>query len=263
MMMLNSMALLVIAAAVSTTSALECSKDDVLSKYRLSDIPLVSTSKLDDTPPSKTNTTWYFNLCQAEGELPADCPKNSQICGVQTVLLAGEDPIVSQVISWGQGLSYTVENDTESGFVVKMGETNWGSNTVDSTLKFNCAKDDDLSVEWDTKALSLSWNTPFACLKDSKKPPPEKPKDGEKNKEPADDSWGWFTWLFIILVLAFGVYIIMGAWLTFTRSPADFSDAVHDFVDTLKSLAQGVPSFVSEIFGRAVGRGDRGGYSAV
>lgn len=253
----------------ATASALQCSKD-TLSQYKLQELPLAKQSIVADTPPSKTDTTWYFNLCQAEGVMPEACAKNSQICGVQEVLLPGQDAIVSQVISWGQGLSYEVTNNTDSGLVITMGENSWGANTVEAQLVMNCAKEELMVVQWEHNSLTLQWNTPFACLADSKAPPPDKPKDDapedgdrDKDKDKVDDSWGWFTWLFIILVLGFGVYIIMGAWITYTKSPADLSDAVHDFVDTLKGITQAVPGFLGEVFGRVMGRTDRGGYSAV
>lgn len=254
---------LLLLAAVQSALALQCDKSP-LNHYRLGDSPLFQQSTLRDTPPSKTNTTWYFNLCQAEADLPAECPKNAQICGVQTVLLAGQEPVVSQVISWGQGLNYFVGPGVDDGLLITMDTNSWGSNSVDAVLNLECTKDEDISVKWDQSTLNVTWSSPYACLRDSEAPPPDKPKDGHKGEEkPSDDSWGWFTWLFIILVLGFGAYIIMGAWLTYTKSPADMTDAVHDFVDTLKGLVQGVPGFIGEIFSRVMGRTDRGGYSAV
>jgi hypothetical protein len=153
-----------------------------------------------------------------------------------------------------------------------MGENGWGSNTVDASMDLICSKVEELRVSWDQKLLEVTWYSPYACLSDEKDippPPPDEKQPGDKEpddkepEEPADDSWGWFTWLFIILVLGFGAYIIMGAWVTYSKSPADFSDAVHDFTDTLKNIAKGIPGFIGEILERIMGRTDRGGYSAV
>ncbi len=262
--MIWSLPLLLIA---STVSALDCSSEQ-LSPYRLKDSFTQVTSKsiISDTPPSKTNTTWYLNLCNQQEQIIEDCPKNSQICGVQTVLLPGESPIKTQIVSFGNGLNYNVLDANKSDISIKLDDSSWGSNSVSAQLEFHCAENEDVEIEWDYSKFVLKYTTPAACLKDDKSAPPAPPKDGDKDgddKKKKDDSWGWFTWLFIILVLLFGGYIIFGAWITASKSPADFQDAVHDFVETLGNLAKSLPGFLKEIGQKIFGSENRGGYSAV
>lgn len=248
----------------STAWALDCSSDK-FAPYRLKDsfTQVSSKSIITDTPPSKTNTTWYLNLCNQQEQIIEDCPKNSQICGIQTVLLPGETPIKTQIVSFGNGLNYNVLEANKSDIYVKLDDSSWGSNSITAQLELHCAESEDIQIDWDYTNFVLRYATPAACLKDDKSaPPPGSPKDGEDDKK-KDDSWGWFTWLFIVLVLIFGGYIIFGAWITASKSPADFQDAVHDFVETLGNLVKSLPGFLKEIGQKIFGSENRGGYSAV
>lgn len=255
-------------ALVPLVTALSCDKGD-LAQYRLHEqfTQVTARSFLSDTPPSKTNMTWYLNLCNEVEYVSEECPKNSQICGVQTVLLPGEQPIKTQVISYGNGLNFEIVNANNTDLIITLDETSWGSNSISAKLELHCsAEEEDMTLDWDPESqLTVHWSTPGACLKSDKDvPPPKKGKDDKKAPDDKpDDSWGWFTWLFIIFVLAVGGYIILGAWVTYSKSPADLQDAVHDFADTLKNLFGALPGFISEIMQKVFGSNNRGGYSAV
>lgn len=257
--------LISLVALIHSTLALDCSSDK-LAPYRLKDsfTQVTSKSVITDTPPSKTNTTWYLNLCNQQEQIIEDCPKNSQICGVTSVLLPGEAPIKTQIVSFGNGLNYNILEANKSDISIKLDESSWGSNSIAAQLEFHCAENEDIQISWDYELLTLKYITPAACLKDDKSAPPPPPKDGKDDgKKKKDDSWGWFTWFFIIFVILVGGYIILSAWITASKSPADFKDAVHDFVETLGNLAKSLPGFLKEIGQKLFGTEDRGGYSAV
>lgn len=251
-------------------AALYCDKD-TLAEYRFQEYFTGITTKsfTKDTPPSKTNYTWYLNLCGQKTIDVADCPKDAQLCGIQTVTLPGEDPIKTQVISFAKDMKYVVQEKKKDELSITLDKMTWGSSDINPKFYFDCSKEDvndDLTVEWENDTFTLRWNTPAACLKSDKDVPPPRKGDGNNNNgKDNDNSWGWFTWLFIVCVLLFGGYIIIGAWITASKSPADFQDALHDFTETLFNLARPLPGFISEIAGKIFGTNgsDRGGYSAV
>lgn len=252
-------------------AALQCDKDG-LAEFRFHDYfkGITTKSFIKDTPPSQTNYTWYFNLCGQEEMTIADCPKDSQLCGIQTVTLPGEAPIKTQIISFKKDITYTIKEKEKTHLSIALDKMSWGSSEISPMFHFDCLKDDvddNVTVEWENSSFTLNWKTPAACLKTEKGVPPPKKDDGKKgnSEKDIDNSWGWFTWLFIVFVLLFGGYIIIGAWITASKSPADFQDALHDFTETLFNLARPLPGFISEIFGKVFGSSgsDRGGYSAV
>lgn len=257
--------LVVFIVSVVCVGALDCSKDG-LENYKFKDVFTVvaARSQIYDTPPSNTNFTWFFNLCGQSDQLPAECAKNSQICGIQQVSLPGKEPIITEIISFGNGLNYKVSSLNDTDVEIQLDESSWGTNSINANLNFHCGAEVDggIHFSWDDSngLFTLHWNTPGACLKTNKEVPTDPPSDDKpKDGKEKDDSWGWFTWLFIILVLVFGSYIVLTSWISSSRTPADFNDAVHDFIDTLKSL----PALAGEIFQKIVGTSDRGGYSAV
>jgi len=253
---------------LETALALDCSKDQ-LAQYRLKDhlTTISSTSIIKDTPPSQTNTTWYLNLCNQKQEIIQDCPKNSQICGITYVSIPGESPIKTQIISFSNGLNYNILNSNNSIIDIKLDDSSWGSNSINSEIQFHCSNQESIDINWDYTTLLLNYSTPGACLKnDESSPSPSNPDDnnGNDNHKPKkDSSWGWFTWGFIIIVLGIAIYVIFSAWLTTSRSPADFMDAMYDFKETLINLFGVVPGFIKEILEKLFGNGNRGGYSAV
>ncbi|KAH3680642.1 hypothetical protein WICMUC_000199 [Wickerhamomyces mucosus] len=238
-----------------------------LSTYRLKDLftDIDTYSVAIDTPPSLTTFNWYFNLCGQKDTANEECPKNSQICGVQKVSLNGEPGITTQIISIDNGINYNIEKSDKDLIDIRLGDTNWGTHIIHTNIHFICSNEVEISTNLNSidnsndKNLVLEWKTPGACLKDDKEhiiPSPTPSKD---------DSWGWFTWFFIVAVLLGGGYIIAAAWVNSSRG-GDFPDAFHDFVDTLKNLAVSLPGFINEILGKVFGRDNdinRGGYTSV
>lgn len=255
--------LLTLSVFLNLSNALHCDKDD-LAKYRLQEVfkGITSKSIVSETPPSVSTFTWYLNLCgQAEDFPEPECPKNSQICGVKSVSLPGQSPIKTEIITFGNGLNYQIEEATNEFIDLKLDDTNWGSNTISSNFHLVCSNEENIEVSFAANELELTFNTPGACLKDDTEHVPAPPTPPPSTN---DDSWGWFTWLFIIGVILGGGYIIASAWIG--RGSDDLQEAMHDFVDTLKSLLANLPEFIGEIFNKVFGsngNGSRGGYTSV
>lgn len=259
-------ALVVVPLFVQTVLALNC-EDETLKKYQFSDLKESSIvfSRLRDTPPSKTNETLVLSLCDAQPRPIEPCPKDSQVCGLKEVLVLGQSPIVSEVIGISKDAKYTA-TELADRVQIKYEDVNWGTNRLAVTLDLLCVSgsdQDSYRVNLNETEFSVSWYSSSACLKSGSAPgtPAAPPGAAPPAK---DDSWGWFTWLFILLVLGLGFYVIVGAWITLSNKPADLQDAIHDFKDVLRNLASSAPGFVSEIAGKIFGGSqNRGGYSAV
>lgn len=142
-------------------------------------------------------------------------------------------------------------------------------------MRFVCAsssdKDKDLDKfqlhQWDDKRLKVSVKTKAACITDKKdKKKPDNKKDNKKGNDKDDngESWGWFTWIFIFLVLFLSIYIVGGAWFQYSKGNAiDFQSALREVLENFVSLLKGLPSFVREIIEKFTGNSNRGEYSAV
>lgn len=253
---------LLLTATLAT--ALHCDKDK-LNDYKLQEAfkQLKTQSIITDTPPSTANFTWYLNLCGEDEVQVEGCPKSAQICGVQEVKLPEKDTIVTEVIYFDQNLGYDIQNANKTNINIKLFDSVWGKNTIESYVNLECGKGESLDTKFIDNKLEINIITPGACLKSDKDAPPVSDPDSDKDKK-KDDSWGWFTWLFIVFVLLFGGYIIASAWITASRSPADLQDAAHDFLETITSLVKGLPGFVGEVIDKIFGGSrNRGDYSAV
>lgn len=285
-----------IAGLAGTTQAmLNCKIDVEGAKYDLT--PLGTSEHVVShnvaTPPSITNTTWYINPCAA---LPRDasdakmCPEGTQICGIQRIkpensdwLLTGVIPVAGDLDGKQNGASITLltpENDDgKHGLRIHTKGGTWGDlGALDSLMDFVCVKeekDESLQfVSWDLHTLKLQWNTRLACAQgespteppkddpkkdDPKNPDGDKPKDGDDVS--ASGGWGWFTWLFIIIVLGSAVYIIGSAWANYSRYGHIGMDSSH--AEFLSEIPYLVKDFVRKVAGTFSGGSNRGGYSAV
>ena len=250
---------------VATAVALDCSAKD-LDSYNFALLQGThAVESVKDTPPSTTKTTWYFGICElvSSKKAPA-CPKNVDICGV-TEVKVDKDYIVTQVVGFNSNLEkkYTpVESKNENGIKISYKGANWGSSLVNAEVYYICAEDrdgdDTFTVEsWDDEMLFAQVKSKAACVtsKDDKK----KPKKPEDNGE----SWGWFTWIFIFMVLFLSIYIIGGAWFQYNKGNAiDFQSALREVLENFVDLVRGLPLFIREIIEKVTGS-NRGEYSAV
>lgn len=243
-----------------------------------------SVTTLKDTPPTQTNVTWYIGICDTISEKIDHCPKNSDLCGITLINLeknSHKDAVVSEIVGFNTNLQkqykpFTKDGDNnEDGITIVYKGANWGDNLVDAELRFVCAsssdKDKDLDKfqlhQWDDKRLKVSVKTKAACITDKKdKKKPDNKKDNKKGNDKDDngESWGWFTWIFIFLVLFLSIYIVGGAWFQYSKGNAiDFQSALREVLENFVSLLKGLPSFVREIIEKFTGNSNRGEYSAV
>lgn len=98
------------------------------------------------------------------------------------------------------------------------------------------------------------------CLKES-----WKDKEPYKHSHEVHEHWGWFTWIFIFMVLFSSIYVVGGAWFQYSKGNAiDFKSALKEVVQNGVDLLRGMPSFISEILEKITRRSQsRGEYSAL
>ncbi|KAF4121676.1 autophagy-related protein 27 [Geosmithia morbida] len=117
---------------------------------------------------------------------------------------------------------------------------------------FNKDKDADI--------LRLTWHTKYACEKRDGDGGGDG-KDGEDgSKKP--QSWGFFTWAFILVFMGTAAYLIFGSWLNYTRYGARGWDLVPHG-DTLRDVPFLLKDWTRRVLNTVQGTGNRGGYSAV
>ncbi|KAK3490202.1 autophagy-related protein 27 [Neurospora hispaniola] len=142
----------------------------------------------------------------------------------------------------------------------------------------------------DVDQLELTWNTKFACLDasggggDKDKPKDgddkDKPKDGDEDKpkdgdkdggggnkggngeEDINKSWGFFTWLVVLLFLGIAAYLIFGSWLNYNRYGARGWDLLPHG-DTIRDIPYLLKDWTRRVLNTVQSSGSRGGYSAV
>lgn len=264
-----------ILALVTTALAIDCSAKE-LEPYNFELLKGIhSVTSLKETPPSQTNITWYFGICETINEDTDQCPKNSDLCGI-TTLNFGDDPkksVVAEVVGFNTNLQKSYEPlENGKGLAISYKGANWGSNLVDAKITFYCSKEnskensDDLDKfvldSWDGSVLQASVKTKAACVTSDKDK--KKPEKDEKKHNDTGESWGWFTWIFIFMVLFLSIYIIGGAWFQYNKGNSiDFQTALKEVLDNFVDLLKGLPAFVREIIEKVTGNSSRGEYSAV
>lgn len=264
--------------SVMLSNAIDCSVKE-LQPYNFESIKGThSFSTIKSTPPTKTNTTWTFGICESiSGDKKSDlqkCPQNSDICGITSILRDNEDAIVSEIIGFNSNLqkSYDPLGDKgEGGIKITYSGVNWGDSLLNAEISFVCDKSikENHKFEldsWNGEVLKVSMKSKAACITsdNDKKKNNDKNKNSDKKKDNGE-SWGWFTWIFIFLVLFLSIYIIGGAWFQYNKGNAiDFQSALKEVLENFFTLLQNLPGFIREILEKFVGRGNnRGEYSAV
>lgn len=268
----------VAASVLTAVSAIDCSAKE-LAGYNFNAIKgTYSDTKTKDTPPLKLSFTWSIGICQ-NLDAVKDCPKNSDLCGVTHVQVDGKD-VLTEVIGFNLNLQTTLaeyvdDDKKEKGLRVSYKDVNWGDNLVDATIQFVCVpsgsdKENQLQFKrWDGKVFEGEFRTNAACLsekpgKPSGKPPGAPPGQPPKLPDETGELWGWFTWIFIFMVLFLSIYIVGGAWFQYNKGNAiDFQTALREVLENFVDLLKGLPLFFREIVEKVTGNLNRGEYSAV
>lgn len=123
-------------------------------------------------------------------------------------------------------------------------------------------KKDNASLIWEgytrtdnVDTLQLTWYTKYACEKRA-------PNEGERPPADESKSWGFFTWLVILVFMATASYLIFGSWLNYNRYGARGWDLLPHG-DTLRDLPYLLKDWFRRLLNTMQGSGSRGGYSAV
>ncbi|KAG7800552.1 hypothetical protein KL929_000091 [Ogataea haglerorum] len=225
-------------------------------------------SKTEETPPSTKKITWYLKIIDSgsgsfkDDTFPSECPKDSQLCGLTEISLPNRDPVITEVFSFSNKLTPQFDVNTSS-FTVNLLGANWGAYTLDARIEFVCASEDNAEglklAMFDYSTVSLHYETACACKSD------ERPPKDRKNKSPKNDdsnSWGVFTWLFILLVIVMASYIIAQAWIN-TNRVGSSHEFLNELVESIVETVTKLPEFLREIANKLFSSGSRGGYSAV
>jgi hypothetical protein len=261
-------ALIVSALLVLVALAIDCSASE-LSSYNLAALKGVQKiTEETETPPTKTKTTWNIGMCtKIDNNL---CPANADICGLTEVLI-DKKYTLTQVVSFSSSLSktYTPLTGDDKGIQIEFKEAHWGPRVLNAKLTVHCAQDGDKDLDvfkitsFKDDELVVEVTSVGGCANTegdnggSKEPP-------KKNKEDKGESWGWFTWIFIFMVLFLSIYIIGGAWFQYHKSNSiDFQSALREVLENFVDLLRGLPIFIKEIVEKVTGNNTRGEYSAV
>lgn len=233
------------------------------------------------TPPSSEILSWSINPCgtqysDVDDVFKKNCNPVAQICGVKTVELESGNTYITQVISaagdFGEKPAQISETLIDHGLRVKWKGAKWGDQDVGAEIDFLCSSEDDLNViSWDESTLKLQWKTVHACVSEEPEEPedkipedPESPDESnpdEPHKAPSDSSsWGWFTWLFILLVIGFSCYVVGSAWINYNRYGLSGVELLPHS-DLVRDLPYLVRDFFKKIINTFAGS-NRGGYSA-
>ncbi|PKS06774.1 hypothetical protein jhhlp_006848 [Lomentospora prolificans] len=103
----------------------------------------------------------------------------------------------------------------------------------------------ETNSDWET--LRLEWSTKYAC---------------ESAYGEGSASWGFFTWLVIIVFLGIAAYLIFGSWLNYNRYGARGWDLVPHG-DAIRDIPYLMKDWTRSVLNTVQGSGSRGGYSAV
>ncbi|BAO37997.1 autophagy-related protein 27 [Kluyveromyces marxianus] len=260
-------------------SGLECSKHDILNKYRVSEVAAHGTVA-QDTPPSETKENWWLSICdenrsKAKDSKPEQCKDDDTLCGVTSVSLPGKEPLVTRIMDFSGSLASEVK-ETAEALSIKLSGASWGSHNLNAEIYLECEESGDGSLKessWnDDKTVKLVFSGPFGCLKKGDNgnggdgnsgDEPEKPPADEKPKGGAGLG-SWLVWLFMYAIIFAFVYLVVTSYMS-TRN-GSFHDFREEFIDRSKTFATNLPQFAKEVAGKIVNTGSssqRGGYSAV
>ncbi|KAK9361262.1 autophagy-related protein 27 [Lipomyces starkeyi] len=146
-----------------------------------------SVRVIRNTPPSTTTMMWNINLCAPltindQMAVSMQCPAGTQVCGIQTVAIEGQEPVITQVIPVSGDLNgSTAQDEILSVYAqhvhVRLTGGMWGEvNEMETDIDFVCdtaltevTHDADGNtiglqvVSWNEKSLHLQWSTSAVC----------------------------------------------------------------------------------------------------
>lgn len=254
-------------------SCIECSKHNVLNKYKISERSILG-SKSSDTPPSVKSETWYMNLCDENTNketIPDECNGKDIFCGVTTVSLPGKDTVTTEIIDFLPSVAFSVEE--QDALKVNLRGASWGTHTLDAEVLIKCdeKRADDIveTSSWMGSEIHLEIIGPSGCLKTDNgpgKPDDDRPDEGADGPHPKGGAGlgSWLVWLLMYSVIFALIYLVAVSYMN-TRG-GSFADFRDEFSERVTVLATNLPQFAREVAGKIINTGStsqRGGYSAV
>ena len=202
---------------------------------RLNSEYVIETSK--KTPPTITHTTFSINPCSAlpqhkDVKKGDQCPPGSQVC--RTTAIEKDD--VTTII---EVLAFAAEHGTENapnvtripgnrqnksnGFRLSYtGAEDGAGEQLSSIIDFLCQKsagdgEPTLSTTSDEAVAHFEWETELACT--SRGGHNGEPRKGGPpgDRPPKRSSWGFFTWVFLIVFMTVASFLIFTLFLNYNR----------------------------------------------
>lgn len=242
--------------------AFDCSVKE-LQPYDLKGLKGVYTSTITKkTPPSESTIEWLIGVCEDLG-LVQSCSPDSDVCG-KTTVTNGDKSLLTEIFEFKFTPSTVVKalgDEGKEGFAVEYHDVEWSDQKINANVFFKCvdAKDaqKEFETRWENNILLATLKTDKACIKADRKP-------GDGGRVDNGESWGWFTWIFIFMVLFLSIYIIGGAWFQYNKGNSiDFQSALKEVLENFLDLLRGLPVFIKEIIEKFTRNNNRGEYSAV
>lgn len=242
-------------AFISYVSSIDW-KTKELKLYDFSSQSLVFKATHYSSSPAPHTETWFFGLNSSIQDAKSECAQGADACGIFVYEDKDSNRKV-QAISIGPDYDEILYQPNRDGIVITQSK-----DQKSMKIRFVCFHGDDESFEvddWNPKSFTATIHTKGACLA---------LRDIPEGKSPAGlprELWGWFTWIFIFLVLFSSIYIIGGAWFQYNKGNAiDFSTALKEVAENGLDILKGMPAFIREIIEKVTSsRSNRGEYSAV
>lgn len=226
------------------------------------------------SPPSTTIHKWYINMVDSSrNDLPKDmedidgCASDAQVCGLTYIKLSsdGDKKSLTESFSFSNSIKPRIRESHHHDLSIKLDDAKWGDREIDASIHLICAAEDDEKMDgsFDLKKLRINWRNNAFCKKGEKpKAPPG--KDGKKGddhrKHGEHHGFGLFTWIIILLVMAYLGYAVITA---LSRSRNEGSEFLVELRTVLDDTVGKTFDFFKQIVAKVTGSGDRGGYSAV
>jgi len=245
-----------------------------------------SVSRTRDTPPTSMEDTVRFNLC---GELNAldgvdeadQCPSGTTACLTKTNKKGSESDRVVAVIPVAQTSEpkpdYSILSSPKGLSMIMHGASYPSSSSADPipqsfNLSLLCSTDmsDATLKSYDGSQVRVEWSAPAGCGFQGDEEPPTNgggdeggDRDGEKDdsQQSVGSGIGWF---FLVLLLVFVGYFILGAYYNYSTYGATGADLIphRDFWREVPYMLRDVVSHLCSSF-RPRRSSSRGGYIAV
>lgn len=254
--------LLELLAFLGTSSALDCQAEGI--GWLDHTYTLTNSTQ---TPPSVTDFEVYVNPC---GAVKGDdqCADDDHLCVVESItegtgrsaktIITGVKPFGSRT----QGAVEEISREFQKITVEYKGAL-WGSSTIDGTIEIACGPEDSATVEMNQPLnYKVYLKSEKMCTKG--KNPGESPDKNPKTPETGGSKkggWGFFTWMFVLLLLVGIGYAALTVYINFAQSRGNLPLAA-DIGDVLRDL----PYLLRDIFRKLNFMGSRNsssGYAAL